>query len=127
MIAREACYHEHCVKKIRNKFHKFSKDRENHLKGVQKNLEAITVAECMSFIEDSLQSSDEVVPFIKLFFIRKFYCHYLKNLKALAVSVNATRLKENLLKLNPHLEATSCKKEVFISFRDDLPAALEYS
>ena len=51
--------------KFKNKFRKFSNDQESHLKYVQKSLDAITVAECMSFIEDSLQSSDEVTLFVK--------------------------------------------------------------
>ena len=50
---------------------------------------------------------------------------FLENLKARAVSVNATKLEESLLKFNPNLKATSRKKEVFISFKDDLAAALE--
>ena len=66
MVAREVCYHEHCMTKFRNKFRKFSNDQENHVKDVQKSLEAIAVAECMSFIKGSLQSSDEFAPFIKL-------------------------------------------------------------
>ena len=112
MITREGCYHEHCMTKFRNKFRKFPNDQENHIKEVQKSLEAFAVAECMSFIEDSPQSSDEVAPFIKLSVMRKFY-YYLENLKTPVVSVNATRLTENLLKLSPYLEAASRKKEVF--------------
>ena len=70
---------------------------------VPKSLEAIAVAECMSFIEDPLQSSDKVVPFIKSSVTPKFYSHCLENLKAPLVSVNATKLKENLLKFNPYV------------------------
>ena len=127
MIAWQACYLEHCMTKFRNKFCKFYKDQENDVKDVQKSLEATAFAECMSFIEDSLQSSDEVAPFIKLSVVRKFYSHCLENFKAPIVSGNVTRLKENLLKLNLNLEATSRKKEVFISFKNGLAAALEYS
>ena len=90
-----------------NKFCKFSNDQEKHLAGVQKSVEAIAVAECMSFIEDSLEDRDEVAPFIKLLVILEFCCHCLKNLKASVVSVNGTRLKENLLKPNPNLETVS--------------------
>ena len=66
MIAREACYHEHCMTKFGNKFGKFFKDQENNVKDVQKSLEGIVVDECMSFFKDSLQSSDEVATFIIL-------------------------------------------------------------
>ena len=51
--------------------------------------------------------------------MRTFYCHCLENLKVPVVSVNVTRLKD--------LETASCKKEVFISIKDGLEAALEYS
>ena len=88
--------------KIQNKFRKFYNHQENHVKGLQKSLETIVVSECMSFIEDSLRSSDEVGPFIKLSLTREFYCHSLENLKAPVVSVNVTRLKKNLLKLIPN-------------------------
>ena len=66
MIAREACYHEHCMTKFGNKFGKFLNDQKNNVKDVQKSIEAIVVAECMSFFKDSLQSSDEVATFIIL-------------------------------------------------------------
>ena len=49
-----------------------------------------------------------------------------KALKAPPVSVNASILKEHLLKLDPNLETTSRKKEFFISFKDDLVAPLVY-
>ena len=51
--------------------------------------------------------------------MRTFYYHCLENLKVPVVSVNVTRLKD--------LETASCKKEVFVSIKDDLEAALEYS
>ena len=49
----------------------------------------------MLFIEDSLQSSDEVALFIKLS-VKTFIVTVLKTP---VLSVNATRLKENLLNL----------------------------
>lgn len=66
MIAREVCYHRHCITKFSNKFLKFCNDQQNHLNDVQKSLELIAVVECMSFSEDFLQSSDEVAHFIYL-------------------------------------------------------------
>ena len=81
----------------------------------------------MLFIEDSLLSSGEIAPSMKLSVIQKFYCCFLENLKAPVVSVNATRPNENLLKLTPNVETRSHNKEVFNSFKDDFVAALEYS
>ena len=80
----------------------------------------------MLFIQDCLQSSDEVAPIIKLLDILKFYYLCLENLKAPVVSVYAIRKKGNLLKLNPTVETASRNKEVFNSFKDGLVAALEY-
>ena len=97
MIAREAWYHERCMTKFKNIFREFSNGQENHVKDIQKSLEVIAVAKCMLFVEDSLQNSNEVAPFIKLSFILKFYCNCLENLKAPVASVNVTRLKEKTL------------------------------
>ena len=80
----------------------------------------------MLFIQDCLQSSDEVAPFIKLLDILKFYYLCLENLKAPVVSVYAIRKKGNLLKLYPNVETASRNKKVFNSFKDGLVAALEY-
>ena len=88
---------------------KFSNHQENQNKDVQKCLEAIAIAECMSFIsfiQDSLQSSDEVTPFIQLSVKKKNYCDCLENLEVPVVLVNAARMKVNLLKLNSNLETT---------------------
>ena len=77
-MAREACYHQNCMTKLRNKFSKFSNDQENQVKYVQKSLEAIAVAPCMSFVEYHQQNSDEVAPFIKFSAIRNFMVIFLE-------------------------------------------------
>ena len=87
--------------------------------------ESLALAEVMMYIEDRLQScEDEVAPFIKLSEVRRFYCHCLEQLGAV---LNATRLKEDILKLNSDLEANFHKKEIYISYKDELAAALECS
>ena len=91
MIASEAFCHEDCMTKFRKKFCKFSNNQENHVKNVQNSLEAIAVAECMSFIEDSLQSSDEVAPFIQLPVIPKLYCHCLESTRRISSCNNTER------------------------------------
>ena len=64
MRAREACYNERCMKNFRNKFRKFFK--ENHVKEVQKSLEAIAITELCQCIS----------------VIQKVCCHCLENLIA---------------------------------------------
>ena len=48
-------------------------------------------------------------------------------LNAENTNVNSTRLKERIMNLNESLQATSGKKEVFISYKDDLAEALRYT
>ena len=59
--------------------------------------------------------------------MRKFYSNFLRQLGADYQSVNATRLKEQILKSNSNIEASSSKREVYLSYKDQLAAALEYS
>ena len=66
-------------------------------------------------------------PFVKLSKESRFYCQYLEQLDAIFMTVNATRLKEDILKLNSNLEANFHKKEIYILYKDNLAAALEYS
>ena len=42
-------------------------------------------------------------------------------------NVNVTRLKDKILELESDLQAVSDKKEIYISYKDDLAAALKYA
>ena len=64
--------------KIQEYISQISNDQESHVKDVQKSLEAIAVAECISFIEYHQQNSDEVAPFIKFSAIRNFMVIFLE-------------------------------------------------
>ena len=82
----------------------------------------------MIYIEETLQEGNtEVALFIKLSTARKYYQSCLIVLNAEFTTVSSTRLKERILSLNKNLEATSGKKEVCISYKDDLAGALEYT
>ena len=68
---------------------------------MQVKVERLALAEVMMYIEDRLQPcEDEVAPFVKLLEVRKFYYHCLEQLGAVFMTVNATKLKEDILKLN---------------------------
>ena len=110
-----------------NRYRSYTKPVDKD-KQMQVKVESLALAEVMMYIEDRLQScEDEVTPFVKLSEVRKFYCHCLEQLVAVFMTVNATRLKEDILKLNLNLEANFHKKEIYILYKDDLAAALEYS
>ena len=87
-------------------------------------VESLALAEVMMYIEDRLQScEDEVAPFVKLSEVKKFSCH----LGAVFMTVNAATLEEDIPKLNSNLEANFHKNEIYVSYKDGLAAALEYS
>ena len=95
---------------------------------MQVKVESLAPAEVMMYIEDRLQlCEDEVAPFVKLSKVGNFYCHCLEQLGAVVMTVNATRLKKDILKLNSNLKANFQKKEIYILYKDDLAATLEYS
>ena len=94
----------------------------------QQNHESIALAETMIYIEETLQKDNtDVAPFIKLSTAREYYQSCLIALNAEFTAVKSTRLKERILSLNKNLEATSGKKEVYISFKGDLARALKYT
>ena len=126
-MAREACYHKKCITDFTNRYRSYTKPVDKD-KQMQVKVERLALAEVMMYIEDRLQPcEDEVAPFVKLLEVRKFYYHCLEQLGAVFMTVNATKLKEDILKLNQNLEANFRKKKIYISYKDDLAAALEYS
>ena len=106
---------------------KFVNKKTNPEKDRRQDVENIVLAQVMDYIEESLQTSDSVAPFVKLSDLKKVYLEFLENVDDTFTSVNSTRLKERIIELNPNLEASSHKKEIFISYKDDLGAALKYS
>ena len=68
-----------------------------------------------------------MAPYLKLSEIKHYYCQVMESLNAEFLSVNAACFKERLLQKNANLEATPHNNEVFISFKDDLAAALKYA
>ncbi len=96
-------------------------------RNTQKSYEELAFIEVLNYVEEALQSSMQVAPYVKLSEVKQYYCQVLEGLNAEFISVNATRLKEKLLQMNPNLEATPHNKEIFLSYKDDLAAALKYS
>ena len=126
MISRDACYHHKCITTFTNAYRKFVNDNNRNSK--DKRLEEIAFLEALPFLEETLLTSSMMAPYLKLSEIKHYYyCQVMESLNAEFLSVNATPLKERLLQENANLEATPHNKEVFISFKDDLAAALKYA
>ena len=127
MISREKSYHGKCMTRFNNMYRKFVNRKTNPENDRRQGVENIALAQVMEYIEESLQTSDSVAPFVKLSDLKKVYFEVLENVDDIITYVNSTRLKERIIELNNNLEASSHKKEVFISYKDDLGAALKYS
>ena len=125
MISRDACYHHKCITTFTNAYRKFVNDNNRNSK--DRRLEEIAFLEAMHFLEETLLTSSMMAPYVKLSEIKHYYCQVMESLNAEFLSVNATRLRERLLQKNANLEATPHNMEVFISFKDDLAAALKYA
>ena len=126
LIAREVCHHKTCMTDFTNRYRSYTK-LENEDKQMKVKVESFTLPEVMMYIEDRLKSCEgEVAPFVSLSEVRKFYCHCLEQLDAVFITVNATSLKEDTLKLDSNLEANLHRKEIYISYKDDLATVLEY-
>ena len=127
MISRNGCYHHKCMTGFTNSYRSFVNDRNKNGKDKQKRRDAIVIFEVSNYMEETLEASAVISPYLKLSDVKAYYCQVLEHLNAEFVSVNSTRLKERLLQLNTNLEEMPYKKEIFISFRDDLVAATKFS
>ena len=121
MIAREACYYERWMTNSGINFANFN-DQEIILKTFRKVLKLCSCRVYVIYWRFSAKwwwgcTFHKIVSYEKILLPLSR-----KNLKVQVVSGNATRLKENLLKLNSNLESTSR-----ISIKYDLAVALKYS
>ena len=128
LFARDACYHHQCLTEVRNRYRTFLAS-ENPDTARLKDIESSVLAQTIMYIEESLATSTDtdVATSIKLSDIRKFYDHSLARMTGKESNVNVTRLKDKILKLESDLQAVSDKKEIYISYKDDLAAALKYA
>jgi hypothetical protein len=94
-----------------------------------KDYESSVLAETMMYIEECLtpNTPSNVATSIKLSDIRKFYDSSLSRLVGRETNVNVSRLKDKILDLDSNLQAVPDKKEIYISYQDDLAAALKYA
>ena len=128
LFARGACYHHQCLTEFRNRYRTFLAS-ENPDTARLKDIESSVLAQTMMYIEESLAKSTDtdVATSIKLSDVRKFYDHSLARMTGKESNVNVTRLKDKILELESDLQAVSDKKEIYISYKDDLAAALKYA
>ena len=85
----------------------------------------------MMYIEECLAPSTlsdlHVATSVKLSDIKQFYNRSFSRLVGRESNVNATRLKDKILDLDSNLQAVPDKRDIYISYGDDLAAALKYA
>lgn len=130
LFARDACYHTKCNKKFRNHYRSFL-NTQNDGNAKMKEYESLVLAETMMYIEECLAPSTlsdlHVATSVKLSDIKQFYNRSFSRLVGRESNVNATRLKDKILDLDSNLQAVPDKRDIYISYGDDLAAALKYA
>ena len=128
LFARDACYHINCNAQFRNRYRSFLNTQKDD-NAQMKDYESSVLAETMMYIEECLTPStpSDIATSIKLSDIRKFYDRSLSRLVGRESNVNVTRLKDKILDIDSNLQAVPDKKEIYLSYRDDLAAALKYA
>ena len=82
MISRDACYHRKCITGFTNSYRSFVNDRNKNGKDKQKICEEIAILEVLSYINQTLEASTFISPYLKLSDVKKCYCQVLEDLNA---------------------------------------------
>ena len=123
MIAQDAMYHRGCLSNLyRNAS---SVQLEGHYTDQERRLHGIAFSELISFIEETVTSSQDRIPIFKLSDLRKLYCRHLEHLGILLETrVHSTRLKNRTLSQFEDMSAHKEGKEVILMFNRDIGEAV---
>ena len=122
MIALEAKYHGRCLVGLYNRARKA---RTMHVSEDHADLHGIAFAELMAYTED-FQMEEGVAPIFKLADLAHLYKLRLEQLGvAIEGRVHTSRLKLRLLSVYPDLRAHLQRRNVMLSFNDDIGDALK--
>lgn len=129
MIATEAKYHPGCLlalydraSRIQNNTSLLTDSRSNAF--CHFNLESLALAEIISYIEE-VKLSETIPCVFKLSELVKLYTENLSHYDMPPSNkIHPSRFKERLLNSCPYLTATNHNREVFISYKEDVGAAL---
>ena len=68
--------------KFTNAYRTFLNSNDAKNKDKQKKLEEIALVKTLNFLEETLSSSTDLAPFVKLSVLKRYYCDVLENLDA---------------------------------------------
>jgi hypothetical protein len=121
MHAIDAVYHASCLAGLYNRVRKMQQTSANENEAQSISLEAIALAELVSYIEENRQQGTFVLSNLV-----KLYSSTLKELgAAVPERINSTRVKERLQSVVPDLKSYNDGKEVRLAFSHNINAALE--
>ena len=79
MTSRDACYPHKCITGFTNSYRSFVNDRNKNGKDKQKRCEEIAILEVLNYIEETLEASPVISPYLKLSDVKKYYCQVLQH------------------------------------------------
>ena len=125
MHALDAQYHRNCIIALYNRM----RSKQSNCQGggtKSMSVEAVALAELVSYMEESAQN-DDIVPVFKLSDLTKLYTERLRQLDVEVSSrINSTRLKEWLLAAVPDLTAHvhTNGKDILLSYDNDISTVI---
>ena len=127
MHALDAQYHRKCLIALYNRMRKHCKDVANFSSDNSMSVEAVALAELVSYMEESALDED-TVPVFKLSDLIKLYTERLRQLGfEVSGRINSTRFKNRLLTAAPDLSAHVSGKEVFLTYNSDIGTAITFA
>ena len=127
MHALDAQYHRKCLISLYNRMRKHCRDDGSFSGDNSMSVEAVALAELVSYMEESALD-DDTVPVFKLSDLIKLYTERLRQLGVEVSSrINSTRLKNRLLTAVPDLRAHVSGKEVLLTYDNDIGTAITFA
>ena len=123
LVAIDAKYHTNCLVNLYNKARHFRNQTSKHgASDPPLKLDELAFAELIAYIEEILEVNNPAV--LTLSELVKFFKHKLQELGAEHENVNATRLKERVIKEFPDLTAHSQGREVLLVLKHEIGGIL---
>ena len=127
MHALDAQYHRKCLIALYNRMRKHYNNQADLSCSNSMSVEAVALAELVSYMEESAQD-DDTVPVYKSSDMTRLYTARLRQLGAeVSGRMNSTRLKERLLAAVPDLRSHMNGKEVLLTYDSDIGTVINFA
>ena len=122
MHSQGAVYHKDCLSALHSKVRKFKTEQSKTEKHTYS--ESLALSELVTYIEET-RLNEGADLYMKLADLAKLYHNRLEQLGvSIPKRINTTRLKKRLLNQMPNLKARTKRRDVVLTFDDDIADAL---